>query len=164
VPGPRAKLRAVEDREGRPGHRQVREGIRLPPRAPAEPDWREFFPVLKGARGQATTRSRRIARGCWQFHCKLLEPLGVLSEAFLLGLQDICVLAARIDECERLLSTQGLTILNRTDRGTTRNQAAMLLKQFRDSYWSGLREFGLTPTSWDKLNPRPSPEGESDFD
>jgi P27 family predicted phage terminase small subunit len=46
MPQPR-KLRVVEELEGGIGHRPIERGMRLPPEAPAEPSWLEWFPPVK---------------------------------------------------------------------------------------------------------------------
>lgn len=51
--GPAPKLRVVEEREGRPGHRPLIDGLRLPPGAPAEPDWGMWFPAIRVGRRPA---------------------------------------------------------------------------------------------------------------
>jgi P27 family predicted phage terminase small subunit len=158
-----AKLRVVKEREGNPGKRPIKPGVRLPPGAPTEPDWRQSFQVVKGPRARVNARCRRVASETWREMVAALDPVGVLSAADRLALADICRLAARMDEGERQLSAEGLTCL--TERGITKNPVATELNAWRTAYWSALRDYGLTALSRDRLNPRTAgDDDDADFD
>src|SRR5262245_5167711 len=47
VPGRKPKPPLQVVREGNPGRRPVREGVKLPPTELVEPDWSAFFPVSR---------------------------------------------------------------------------------------------------------------------
>jgi P27 family predicted phage terminase small subunit len=149
---PRArKLRVVELREGKPGHRPAPEGLWLQPLAPAEPDWRDIFPS-GGARTSTNARARRVASAFWRYVVSVLEPQGIVAELDFAALQRAATLWARIDEAERILSHDGLT--KSSERGHVRHPVATILNQMNERLLSVMRDFGMTPAARDRLNPR----------
>lgn len=63
MPKPR-RLQAVKEREGNPGKEAIPQGVRLPPEAPPEPNWREAFPLVTigPAPGEAPPRPARLTK------------------------------------------------------------------------------------------------------
>lgn len=158
-----AKLHAVEEREGNPTKRPIPQGVKLPPNAPPEPDWHRYFPPTDPKTRAANLRMRKVASGRWKSTVAIYSPLGILAEVDLGSLSDLCVLAARVEEGERQLSLGGMVV--KTDRGMVKNPLITAMHGWRASYWSAMRDFGMTPLSRDRLNPRePTGDGNDDFD
>lgn len=137
-------------REGNPGKRPIQEGLKLPPAELAEPDWRQTFPTLRGrgvtAQRQAENRRcREVARREWRRVVPVLKLTAGLAEVDVAALHDYCVCVARIDQCERELSRNGLLQLG--ERGWQKNGAATIVSQYRAQYKIYLREFGLSPSA-----------------
>lgn len=64
MPGPAPKLKVVKEREGNIGHQKIDPGVRLPPIAPAMPDWLAPFPTVTlgrkpGSKPMAPRRPRK---------------------------------------------------------------------------------------------------------
>lgn len=150
-------------REGNPGHRPVDPGLLLPPAELAEPDWAETFPVADGPESATNERLRIVASREWSRVVPALKNTAGLSGVDAAALHEYCVVVARIDQCERSLSIDGL--LMQTERGWTKNGAATIVSQYRAHYKVLLREFGLSPSARRSLSPVDSGgDGEDPFD
>ncbi len=137
-------LQAV--REGNPGKRVLQEGVKLPPAQLAEPNWLETFPSVKAKELQAVNRrAREVARREWRRVVPVLMYTAGLAAVDVAALQDYCVCVARIDQCERELSTRGMLIEG--ERGWQKNGATTVVSQYRAQYKIYLREFGLSPSA-----------------
>lgn len=77
------------------------------------------------------------------------------------ALVDLCVTLARIDQGERALSMEGVTVA--TERGMAKNPWTTVLNQYRSHYRSLAAELGLTPSSLARLGTRGGP-GDDDED
>jgi P27 family predicted phage terminase small subunit len=156
-------------RSGNPGHEaaeatEAKRGLQLPSSAPAEPDWREWFPAASRApRGEAPaakaartkaaaalTRCRAVARAEWRRVVPLLDQTGMLASVDRAVLVDLCVCSARIDECERMLSAEGLMVAER------RHGATMIAGRYRDQLKWLVGELGLSPASRQRLSGTPA--------
>jgi P27 family predicted phage terminase small subunit len=156
------RLAVVKLREGNPGHRPIRQGLRPSPAAPPEPDWAETFPT-GGARAGVNARARRVARDFWRRTVAVLDAQGVVSELDFAVLQRAAVLWARLDEAERKVSRVGLTA--RTERGITRNPAAVIANQTQEKLLPLLLQLGMSPRSREDLHVRTdTSEGDDLFD
>lgn len=146
-------------REGNPGKRPIREGIKLPPAELEEPDWKETFPVVKDPEQQAINRrAREIARREWRRIVPVLKHTAGLTQVDANLVHDYCVCVARIDQCERELSTRGLLMLG--ERGWQKNGATTIVAQYRAQLKTYIRELGLSPSARASI----SPPGDNDDD
>lgn len=148
-PKPRPPLHAV--REGNPGHRPIREGMKLDPEAPAEPDWTQHFP--KGSRTPGTTvRARNVARRAWRRIVPILDAQGLISTVDLTILADLCICEARIDQCERDITRRGVSIVGDKGQGyPVKNHSITAAAQYRTQLRFLVAELGLTPSSRGRL-------------
>jgi P27 family predicted phage terminase small subunit len=147
-------------REGNPGHRPVREGVVLPPTALAEPSWASLLP---GSAAE-TKRARETAARTWaKTAATLHRSVGLVHEQQDI-LVDYCITVARIEQCERSLSRDGLVIpAGRADRGMVRNPITTVLNQYRSHFRSLGAELGLTPSAASRLTrPNTGPDDDDD--
>lgn len=158
-----AKLAVVREREGNTSRRPIPQGVRLPPKPPKEPDWARWFPSDDPDRSTENQRCRTVASDKWKATVAIFAPLGILAEADTDTLIDLCTLQARLDEGEAQLSREGLVV--RGAHGRVKNPLIPALHAWRAAYWTASRDFGMTPLSRDRLNPREDPgDGDNDFD
>jgi P27 family predicted phage terminase small subunit len=148
-------------REGNPGHRPVSEGVKLPPAELAEPNWLEVFPAIRGDAGVLATnkRCREVARREWQRVVPVLRYAAGLTDVDVTILLDYCVCVARIDQCEREISTRGL--LMEGERGMQKNGATTIVGQYRQQLRAYIGELGLSPSARGRMSP---PKGDDDED
>lgn len=145
-------------REGNPGHRPVEQGLKLPPADLEEPDWSETFPTTSDKTLEALNRrAREVARREWRRVVPVLKYTAGLAAVDVAALQDYCVCVARIDQCERDISRNGM--LMQGERGWQKNGATTVVSQYRAQYKIYLREFGLSPSARVGIKP---PEGDGD--
>lgn len=139
-------------REGNPGKRPVKDGMKLPPAELAEPDWEETFPVVEDRALQVVNRrAREVARREWRRVVPVLKYTAGLAEVDVAALQDYCVCVARIDQCEREISQRGMLLEG--ERGWQKNGATTVVSQYRAQYKIYLREFGLSPSARVSITP-----------
>ncbi|MEV6159406.1 phage terminase small subunit P27 family [Nonomuraea sp. NPDC052129] len=159
MPGKRPALAVV--REGNPGKRPVEMGVILPPAELAEPDWQETFPTVRDKAQQALNRrAREIARREWRRVVPVLKHTAGLAEVDATLLSDYCVCVARIDQCERDLSTRGLQVEG--ERGWQKNGATTIVSQYRAQLKVYIRELGLSPSARTGLRPPGGDDDDSD--
>lgn len=149
-------------REGNPGHRPVEPGVLLPPADLEEPDWSETFPATEGDQAAENERLRVVASREWGRVVPVLKHTAGLAAVDAAALHEYCVVVARIDQCERALSTNGL--LMQTERGWAKNGATTIVSQYRAHYKVLLREFGLSPSARTSMTPVESPDDDDPFD
>jgi P27 family predicted phage terminase small subunit len=143
-------LQAV--REGNPGKRALKEGLKLPEAELEEPDWNETFPAVRVQPMQALNRrAREVARREWRRVVPVLKYTAGLAAVDTAALQDYCVCVARIDQCERDISRMGLLLEG--ERGWQKNGATTIVSQYRAQYKIYMREFGLSPSARVNLAP-----------
>ncbi|MEU4967786.1 phage terminase small subunit P27 family [Streptomyces smyrnaeus] len=159
--GPRPKPPLQVVREGNPGKRPVREGVKLPPSELAEPDWLQTFPTVRGddRLRSINTRCREVARREWRRVVPVLKLTAGLAEVDTQTVMDYCVCVARIDQCEREISQNGL--LMKGERGWMKNGATTVVGQYRQQLARYIGELGLSPSARGRLTP---PEGGNDDD
>lgn len=139
-------------REGNPGKRPIREGVKLPPAELTEPNWQDTFPVVKDKARQAENRrAREVARREWRRVVPVLRHTAGLAEVDANLLLDYCVCVARIDQCERELSSRGLVVMG--ERGWQKNGAATIAGQYRAQLKVYIRELGLSPSARVSIKP-----------
>lgn len=161
-PAPRPHLAVV--REGNPGKRKEREGVKLPPaQAMPEPDWAEAFPypprVRSATRGELT-RARNIARREWRNVVPVLVRSVGLADIDWTLVRDYCICVARIDQGERALSRDGMLQLG--ERGWQKNGWTTILGQYRAQLKTYIGELGLSPSARTRVPPAPPSDGEED--
>ncbi|MEU9495425.1 phage terminase small subunit P27 family [Streptomyces sp. NPDC052071] len=156
---PKPPLQVV--REGNPGRRPVKEGVKLPPSDLTEPNWLDTFPTVRGDDGQRAinTRCREIARREWRRVVPVLKVTAGLADVDTQTVMDYCVCVARIDQCERDISLRGL--LMQGERGWQKNGATTVVGQYRQQLARYIGELGLSPSARGRLTP---PEGGNDGD
>lgn len=150
-------------REGNPGHRAQRDlqGVRLPPAELAEPDWLATFPAVRDKHLQAANRRcREIGRREWRRVVPVLRHTAGLAEVDATVLHDYCVCVARIDQCERDLSRNGLVVLG--ERGWQKNGATTIAGQYRQQLARYIGELGLSPSARGRLSPPQDPDDDDD--
>lgn len=176
--------------EGNPSHKTNAElaktGLKLPAKAPAEPDWSRVFvarPVFVPKKTRAESvedRERReaaaldreearadaklvaaAASATWVRVVRVLEAQGLLAELDWFALQDLCVVVARIEQLERDISRRGFTVSGQ--KGSARNGSIVSAHQYRGQFRWLSQKLGLTPVDRDYINPE-DPEGASDGD
>jgi P27 family predicted phage terminase small subunit len=153
--------------EGNPGKRPIPDAPKPPPIAPREPDWAR---VLRGGDEQVL-QARRDARTEWRRVVPVLDALGLLAQVDALVLTDYAVCWARLVQCERALSTQGLLVEvwqldkdgERLRVELRRNPHAILANQYRGQLRFHVGELGLGPSSRGRLAAG-APEGDADDD
>ena len=147
-------------REGNPAKRPVPESVVLPPTELDEPDWTDTFPVVRDKDRQAANRrAREVARKEWRRVVPVLRHAVGLAAVDANLLHDYCVCVARIDQCERELSTNGLLQLG--ERGWQKNGATTIVSQYRAQLKVYIRELGLSPSARTGMAP---PKGDDDGD
>ena len=163
MPGPARKPSLQIVREGNPGHHpeeRLRGGVKLPPAAPAEPDWTERFPTVpkKPALASAAKRCRDRARREWRTIVPVLDAMGLLAKVDGQVLEEWCTCVARLDQAERQISLEGLTMQG--ERGMQRNGAAILAQGYRTQMRKLMGELGLTPLARDTMRGDPGGAGD----
>ena len=147
-------------REGNPGKRPVPESVVLPPAELDEPNWSDTFPTVREKTQQGLNRrAREVARREWRRVVPVLKHSVGLAAVDASLLHDYCVCVARIDQCERELSTNGLLQLG--ERGWQKNGATTIVSQYRAQLKVYIRELGLSPSARTGMAP---PKGDDDGD
>lgn len=145
-PGPKPKPPHLKLLEGNPGKRPVNTAAPKPaPVAPKAPNWSK---VLPGDTDEAA-QVRRDAAAEWKRVVPVLDSLGLLSTVDNTVLVDYCITWARILQCERQLSIEGLT--KETDRGPAKNPVTTIVGQYRSAMKGYTGELGLGPSSRGRL-------------
>jgi P27 family predicted phage terminase small subunit len=145
-------------REGMPGHRPPPDSVILPEADPGEPDWSEPFPTVPDIDLQAVNRrAREVARREWRRIAPVLVKSMGLAEVDAEILRDYCICVARIDQCERDISTRGMLIEG--ERGWQKNGSTTVVSQYRSQLKSYIRELGLSPSARASI---PPPKGHDD--
>ena len=80
----------------------------------------------------------------WHKLARLLARRGVLVESDIPALADMCLVRARLDATEALISEQGLLVEGRS--GIVRNPLMMVASQYRTAWLSYCARFALTPS------------------
>jgi P27 family predicted phage terminase small subunit len=108
-------------------------------------------------------RCRDVAREEWRRIVGVLDAQGLLALVDHEVLADYCRVVARIDQCERDISRNGVWV--RGERGAQKNPSTTVVNQLRGQLKFYLGELGLTPVARDRLNPREADDdGDSPFD
>ncbi len=139
-------------REGNPGKRPVPEGVAVPPAELTEPDWFETFADQgEGDQAEVNARCRLVASREWRRVVPVLEHVAGVGTVDTATLTDYCVCVARIDQCEREISANG--ILMQGERGWQKNGATTVVGQYRSQLARYIGELGLSPSARGRLTP-----------
>lgn len=183
-PAPRPPLTVV--REGNPGHRAVKAGVRVPPAELAEPDWEQTFPrvqvgakpkrdrfeeawqyraalegyAMRTVRQREATRARLVARREWRRTIPVLKKTAGLGDVDATLLHDLCVVIARIDQCERDISRNGIWVPG--ERGAQKNPCTTAAAAYRQQLKTYIGELGLSPSSRGRLPASEVDDGDDD--
>lgn len=134
--------------------------------APDEPDWAVLLP------GDSQAAVRRDAGDEWSRVVPVLDGLGMLVTLDRALLVDYCMVWARMLECERRLSVEGLVVeVHRLDRDgnvvrtlVRRNPYSTSLREYRTMFRGYLCELGLGPSSRGRISvPGPAARSGSDL-
>jgi P27 family predicted phage terminase small subunit len=149
VTAPKPYLQVV--REGNPGRRPLNPGVVLPIEDIPEPDWSETFPPVRGDKAvqDENRRAREVARREWRLVAPVLKHRAGLTDVDANLLRDYCICVARIDQCERNLSRNGLLMFG--ERGWVKNGASTIVAQYRGQLKTYIGELGLSPSSRTRL-------------
>ncbi|WP_214327859.1 phage terminase small subunit P27 family [Nonomuraea sediminis] len=147
-------------REGNPGKRPIKQGVAVPPGDLAEPDWSEVFPASRNrvVRGE-NIRARNIARREWRRIVPVLTKTAGLGDVDATVLLDYCRCVARLDQCERTISRDGMLMYG--ERGWQKNGATTIASQYRAQLKVYVRELGLSPSARAGITP-PGDDGDDD--
>lgn len=140
--------------DGNPGHRAIPNAPKPPPIPPKAPSWAKHLP------GADMADVRKDAASEWKRVVPVLDHLGLLSTIDGGMLTDYCLCWARLLQCERALSIEGLVIeVEITNKegsvvGTAmrRNPHSVTAKEYRSALKAFVAELGLGPSSRGRLN------------
>jgi P27 family predicted phage terminase small subunit len=152
APRPKPALQVV--REGNPGKRALPDVLILPPGDLPEPDWSDTFV------GDGSDRARFIASREWLRVVPMLKVAAGVSDVDSTVLHDYCVCVARIDECERALSRDGLMLQG--ERGWQKNGHTTIVGQYRQQLRAYIVELGLSPSARTKFPSKPGRDDDDD--
>ncbi|MFE4594137.1 phage terminase small subunit P27 family [Streptomyces laurentii] len=147
-------------REGNPGKRPVFEGVHVPSVELSEPVWTDTFADVPGDQGAVNARCREVASREWRRVVPVLEFTAGLGSVDTATLTDYCICVARIDQCEREISTNGILMLG--ERGWQKNGATTIVGQYRTQLSRYIRELGLSPSARVSITP-PDQDDDSDI-
>lgn len=119
----------------------------LPKNKPIEPDWDKLFPITaKGdpALAAEVRRIRKIAHEIWHRWVEDLTAAGVLSRLHSEVLADAVTCVARIEQCERNISLNGITVLGASG-SPVQNRAVTVVGQYRQALRGYIKMLGLAP-------------------
>jgi P27 family predicted phage terminase small subunit len=149
-------------REGNPGHAKIPDSVILPPEELVEPDWSEAFPSVPDLEFQAVNRrAREVARRTWRRVAPVLVKAMGLADVDEDIVRDYCICIARIDQCERDISTRGMLVEG--ERGWQKNGSTTVVSQYRSQLKTYIRELGLSPSARASIPPAKGP-GDDDGD
>jgi P27 family predicted phage terminase small subunit len=79
----------------------------------------------------------------WKKMIPGIAARGIIQPTDIPALKDMCEVLARLDECEAILSKEGLVVDGRM--GPVRNPAATMASQYRGAWLKYAARFALTP-------------------
>lgn len=148
-------------REGNPGHRPIKEGVKLPPADLEEPNWLDTWPAATDKDQQAINRrAREVARREWRRVVPVLRHTAGLAAVDVTILTDYCICVARIDECERDISRRGMLLEG--ERGWQKNGSTTVAGQYRTQLKAYIGELGLSPSARGRITPPKDGDDEDD--
>jgi P27 family predicted phage terminase small subunit len=168
--GPAARPNLAVVREGNPGHKvkaELERGLKLPPQAPPEPDWKTWFPPARGAGSAPITtenkRARDEASKIWSNVVKTLDAQGLLCNLDEYLLADFALAQVRLAQLERSISLEGFE--REGQKGTARHPSTITVKGYREQIRYLVGQLGLSPVARDGFAPEQgADDGEGDLD
>lgn len=162
--GRKPKPPALRILEGKAGHRPIPNAPKPPPIPPKAPLWAKHLP------GEAMADVRKDAASEWKRVVPVLDHLGLLSTIDGGMLTDYCLCWARLLQCERALSAEGLVVeVDITNKdgavvgsATRRNPHSVTAKEYRSALKSFVGELGLGPSSRGRLNTGGADDSDAD--
>lgn len=97
-------------------------------------------------------RAREVARREWRRTVPILDAKGLIASVDGTVLVDHCIVVARIDQCERDISRNGIWVAG--ERGAVKNPCTTALNQLRTQLRWTCGEFGLSPVARDSIGGR----------
>lgn len=149
APRPKPNLSVV--RSGNPGHKKQAESLVLPKADElVEPVWSDTFQDNPDDT-EGVDRLRAVASLEWSRVVPALLHTAGLTDVDSTVLRDYCVCVARIDQCERALSRDGLMMHG--ERGWQKNGHTTIVGQYRQQLRAYVVELGLSPSARVKIPP-----------
>ncbi|PSK96687.1 P27 family predicted phage terminase small subunit [Haloactinopolyspora alba] len=109
-------------------------------------DWKIGVNAVDGA-----NRCRQHASDEWRRVVPVLARAAGLGNVDMAVVVDYCVTVARLIECERRLSVEGLIVMGQ--RGECRNPLTTVATQYRTQLKAYIGELGLSPSSRGRIEP-----------
>lgn len=156
---PRKKPTLQVIREGNPGKRPIKEGVRLAPAELAEPDWLDVFGNSDDL-PQEAERLRHVASREWGRIVPILRVSVGLAVVDTALLTDYCVCIARIDQGERALTREGAVV--KGERGWQKSGWTTIVGQYRTQLRAYIVELGLSPSARTRLATPKGDDGDDD--
>lgn len=143
---------ALVRREGNPSKRPLREGLKVKPGAPVEPDWTSLFPVESedGRAKEDAELCRLHATGIWNTIVPALEMAAALSVADSFIMEEFCPVMARIRVYERRISLEGGAIEGR-QKSWVRHPLQSSVTSYHQLARMLAAEIGLSPSSRERI-------------
>lgn len=142
--------------EGNPGKRAIPDAPQPQPKAPSTPKWSKLLP------GKANQSVRGEAQREWKRIVPVLDRLGLLSEIDGALLQDYVICWARLVDCERRISKDGMTVLSYRG-GEKAHPLLTVANQYRQQLRFYVGELGLGPSSRGRLQIPGEPDDDQDL-
>lgn len=165
-PAPRPKLQILK--EGNPTRltrEKIDRQVELPPTAPEEPDWADWFPPVpdEAERSADAELGRRRAGQEWAAIVPLLAGRGYLAEVDATVLAEHCVVVARVLLGERDITRNGIWVPG--ERGAQKNPSVTAVNQYRTQLRHTMAQLYLTPVARARaLAGVPTGDGDNPFD
>lgn len=157
--GPKPQAPALKLVKGNPGKRPIEMGVQVEPGIPPEPDWKALFPGSRKGVGDL----RKDAKREWDRITPILDRQGLLTQLDWAVAMDYCVCIARLLECERVISIEGLEKWG--SRGLMKHPAISSAAGYRAQLKSYIGELGLGPSSRGSMkSPGEGPDEEGILD
>ena len=145
MPGRKPKPIALRILEGNREHRSIPENTAKPrPVKPKKAPWLD-----------------KIARREWNRMCKLLGPLGLLSEIDGAALGVYCQAFSRLKQAEDIITQEGMTYKTPTGQIKYRPEV-MIARAMMNMLKKFAIEFGMTPSSRSRIPVMPDDEEENE--
>lgn len=150
---PNQRMRLLNNPKGAPG------SLKVAPKVPPEPSWRALF-------GSETADQRQLAkdaRAQWRLVTVELDRVGLVGLLDAAILQDYATCWARLLQCERTISREGITA--KSERGVVKHPAVTMANQLRAALKNYLTELALTPATRSRMDlPDPHPDEDDPWD
>jgi P27 family predicted phage terminase small subunit len=136
--GPAPKPTALERAEGNPSKRALNTD---------EPAFRRITPTMP-----AWVKADPFASRMWRKMAPMMKRGGVLTEADQLGLANICMDAALIENSWAQIKQTGLLVKQTESKMIRANPLLQVVQQTQDRLTRSLREYGLTASARSRIH------------